>query len=555
MIELKNVARSVASRQLFTDVNLTIGDSGLRAIIGRNGEGKSTILKIIACIDNDFEGTRTVSKNTVISYTTQEHRGENRVVREYITSKLPLFSELNTIIDSSEEYLSGSESKMQRYYDAIDRFTSLGYFEIDSTLLRLSELVGFDSNKLAMHFNELSGGQQKLVDQITVMASPANVLLFDEPTNHMDFIAKERFLEWLKSQSSSILIVTHDRDVLDIVEEIYELKDRKLHYFPGNYNSYLNQNRIKTSSSIHQYEIDMRSLENLKKQLVEAKRKKEKCKSSPNPFVPLVDRLEREYKKIEAELEKPSAWIDSRSVTALKPEERARYEKFKSRNIRLHAQHESNRGSGVMLIDCNNVSVAYGNDSELFSPVTFRVSKGERVRLIGRNGAGKTSLINAIIGHITSNSNAEMRVSGQIKSAPLITIAEYKQSGEQIDGDATLFEIIQTILKDENKSHDETTVRKTMSRFLFHPMEDGEKKFSYLSGGEKARLNLLAILTKQPDVMILDEPTNHLDLPSIEELEKLIQNYSGAVLYVSHDSYFAKEIGGIGIKIEKSILA
>ena len=516
MLELKSVSRYVASRELFSDINIMIKPGSISAIIGRNGEGKSTLLKILGGNDRDYEGDRHISKGDVISFATQESSAnpEENVI-DYITHRLPEYGKLHALLEDGDRLLSGSNADIARYGDAIERFTVLGYFTIENDISRILQSIGLDESMLNTEYLSLSGGQQKLVDLAMIMLSPANILIFDEPTNHMDIEAKNNFIEWLKKQRASILIVTHDRDVLESVDVIYELKDKKLHEYPGNYEAYLKQNRLATSTSIHQYEIDMRSLENLKKQLVEVKRKKEKCKSTPNPFVPLYNRLQKEYVRIEEQLQKPSAWIDSKSIQELKPDEKKRYEKFKTRTINLDSKHDSSRGSGAMLMQCNDVQVGY--DAPLFTPISFRLSRGERVRLKGKNGVGKTTLIHALVNHAEHSEGSIKLINGNMQTAQKLTFAEYKQQGDDTFSGNTLYESVEKLLHETSNAVNDTVVRRTLAQYLFDPVGDASKQFDVLSGGEKARLSLMRLLLQHPDVMILDEPTNHLDLPSIEE--------------------------------------
>jgi len=533
----------MGARELFTSINLLLSSRSISAIIGRNGEGKSTLLRIIAGVDHDFEGARNVSAGETIAFATQEADslvGES--ARDYIKRRLPDYQLLDQIIENGHALLSGSKTDMGVYSDALEQFTQRGYFTIDSDIEKAVATIGLAENLLEQAYKTLSGGQQKLIDLAMIMVSPSTTLLFDEPTNHMDAWAKQSFIDWLKKQTATILIVTHDRDILDVVDTIYELKDRKLIEYTGNYQAYLKQNRVSTSTNIHQFEVDTRSVEKLKKQLVEAERKKLRCKSNPNPFVPLVLRLKKELDKIEEALEKPSAWIDQRSVADLKPDERKRYEKYKTTGLSLRSKHESSRGSGSTLLNIEGLSVGY--DEALFKPVTFRLLRGEHMRLSGRNGVGKTSLIHAITDFVAEQEPKTKCFSGFIEVAPKMTIAEYKQHGEDEFHGKTLYEAIEKVLESCGKIVNEQVVRRTLSQYLFDPMADADKQFEVLSGGEKARLNLMKLLLTAPDIMILDEPTNHLDLPSIEELESLLHSYDGAVLFVSHDSYFSSELGG-----------
>lgn len=549
MIELQNIRRSMGARELFTGINLLLPARSLSAIIGRNGEGKSTLLRIIFGVDHDYEGNRTVTAGETIAFATQEAEGyEGETARESIKRRLPNYQKHNGIIENGHALLSGSKSDMSTYSDALEQFTQLGYFTIDAEIEKAVATIGLPESLPEQVYKTLSGGQQKLIDLAMIMVSPATTLLFDEPTNHMDAWAKRSFIDWLKKQSSTILIVTHDRDILDVVETIYELKDRKLIEYTGNYQAYLRQNRISTSTSIHQFEVDSRTVDKLKKQLVEAERKKLRCKSNPNPFVPLVIRLKKELDKTLEALEKPSAWIDQRSVADLKPDERKRYEKYKTTGLSLKSKHESTRGSGSTLLNVEGLSVGY--DKALFQPVTFRLLRGEHLRLQGRNGVGKTSLIHAITDFVAGKEPATKCFSGFIEVAPKISIAEYKQHGEDEFRGKNLYEAIEIVLEHCGKTVNEQIIRRTLSQYLFDPMADASKEFEVLSGGEKARLNLMKLLLTAPDIMILDEPTNHLDLPSIEELESLLHSYDGAVLFVSHDSYFANELGGESVTLQ-----
>ena len=550
MLELRSVTRFIAARELFSDINIVVKPGLISAIIGRNGEGKSTLLKILSGMDKDYEGDRVASKGDMIAFASQESSAKpEESVMDYIKNRLPEYAKIHALIEDGERLLSGGNSNIERYGDAIERFTTLGYFSIENDISRILQSIGLADELLTRRYLNLSGGQQKLVDLAMIMLSPANILIFDEPTNHMDIEAKTNFIEWIKKQRSSVLIVTHDRDLLDVVDAIYELKDKKLHEYPGNYQAYLKQNRLSTSTSIHQYEIDIRSLENLKKQLVEVKRKKEKCKSTPNPFVPLYIRLQKEYVRIEEQLQKPSAWIDAKSIDALKPDEKRRYEKFRSRTISLDMKRETSRGTGAMLMQCVDVQVGY--DTPLFNPVSFRLSRGERVRLKGRNGAGKTTLIHSLMQHVEHSDGTVKLINGSMQTAQKLTFAEYKQHGDEVFDGYTLYECIEKLFIESSKITNDTVIKRTMAQYLFDPVEDSAKQFQILSGGEKARLSLMRLLLQSPDVMILDEPTNHLDLPSIEELEKLLHTYDGAVLYVSHDGYFANELGGVQVELIK----
>lgn len=200
-----------------------------------------------------------------------------------------------------------------------------------------------------------------------------------------------------------------------------------------------------------------------------------------------------------------------------------------------------------MLMQAENVQVGY--DQPLFKPLSFRLARGERVRLMGRNGVGKTSLIHALIAHASGVESPVRLLHGTLHTAQKLHVVEYKQHGDEEFIGNTLYGSVESLIQATGKPVSDMIIRRTLSQYMFDPVADAEKQFTILSGGEKARLSLMRLLLQSPDVMILDEPTNHLDLPSIEELEKMLHGYDGAVLYVSHDSYFANELAGEPIEL------
>ena len=389
----------------------------------------------------------------------------------------------------------------------------------------------------------LSGGQKRFVELVRIEHANADIALFDEPTNHMDYAAKADFIEWLNTSKQAVLVITHDRDVLQRVDAIIEIKDGHARIFKGNYEAYLQQNATLTSTHLHDYQVALKTLENLHKRILWARARKPSWHGTAdqcNPFEVMERRLQKEYDEVKQANPKPSFWIDRESAEGLTKKVGDSYAKFKTKNIHIHKTQADKHASELLAIE--NVSLGYDGQS-LFRPLNFRLQSGERLRLVGRNGAGKTTLVRAIIA-ASKQTDISTLLQGKIACGSKLRLSVYEQELQPELLQFTLAKAIEHIYRDTNLQVSDEAVKRMMSDYLFDPYQDGNLRVEQLSGGQKARLQIIRMLANNPNLLILDEPTNHLDLPSIEELEDAIAHYHGAVLYITHDSYFAKNIGG-----------
>jgi ATPase subunit of ABC transporter with duplicated ATPase domains len=376
------------------------------------------------------------------------------------------------------------------------------------------------------------------------MHSHAHLTLIDEPTNHMDYIAKTQFIDWMKNAPEAALVITHDRDVLREVDRIIEITAQGSVSFKGNYDAYLKQNAVSTGSQMNEFEMVEKRIANLKVKVIDYQRLKEK---SRNPgTIQKFKRLENNSRTELAELqakEKPTFWIDKESAAELNYKTAAQYDKFKAKNVRINLKNDDSKSTRV-LVSVRNLSIGY--EQPLFENLNIDLREGEAVELRGRNGAGKTTLIKAILGD-----KAITTYAGTITIDPHVRIGIYEQEVSPTYFDLTLEAAIERMYLDRSLSISIAKVRSLMNDYLFTE-GDGKIAIRRLSGGQKARFQIIAMLANVPQLLILDEPTNHLDLPSIEELETALGRYSGSIIYVSHDGYFRDKIGGevhtIGIK-------
>lgn len=530
--------KSFGPKMLMHGIKFSIDDGEKVGVIGRNGVGKSTLFGILAGTDKDFTGDIIYKRGTVVVATAQEHHdmGDTTVL-QYVLAGLPEYAQLSHIIETYPETMGDDMKKIEEYTQALMRFDDKGFYQIEEQIER--ELDNFQLPDVAhRQFSTLSGGQKRLVEVVKIMHSQAQLALVDEPTNHMDYVAKAQFVEWLKQAREGMLIITHDRDVLREVDRIIELKDGESVSYKGNYDAYLKQNAVSTGSQMNEFEMGEKRIANLKVKVLDYQRLKEK---SRNPgTIQKFKRLEEVSRKELAELqakEKPTFWIDKESAANLNYKVAAQYDKFKAKNIRMNLGSDESRSSHV-LVDVKSLSLGYG-DSPLFSGVNIDLREGEALELRGRNGAGKTTLIKALLGR----DSAIKTFDGDITLDTKMRIGIYEQEIEPTYFSLSLEDAIEKMYLDRNLAISTTKIRGLMDSYLFTE-GDGRTPLSRLSGGQKARFQLITMLANEPQLLILDEPTNHLDLPSIEELETAIAKYAGAVLYVSHDGYFRDSLGG-----------
>ena len=540
--------KSFGDKTLMKDVKFSVDDGEKVGVVGRNGVGKSTLFGILSGKDTDYTGEVIFRRGITIATTAQEHHGlGDQTVMSYILGGLPEYSKLKKIIDEYPLTMGDNMRKIEEYTQALERFDQKGFYQVEEKIEReLSnfQLDGYGNRKIS----SLSGGQKRLVEIVKIMHSEAHLALIDEPTNHMDYVAKQQFIDWMNSQPhQAMLIITHDRDVLVQVDRIVEIKDGQAVSYRGNYDAYLKQNAQATTAGMNNFEQMEKRIVNLKQKVLDYQRLKEK---SRNPgTIQKFKRLENEARAELAELsemEKPTFWIDKESVGQLDYKSAERYGKFKSRNIRLSMKDASSRSQHV-LVRAENVAVGIG-ERILFEDVNIDLREGEAIEIRGRNGAGKTTLIRMILASGKSFDGGPVLYSGDIFLDPQVRIGVYEQEIDERYLSDPLEKAIEKLYMSRDLSISDTKIRQLLADYLFMDA-DRMTPLARLSGGQKARFQIIVMLANDPQLLILDEPTNHLDLPSIEELETALAKYSGAILYVSHDNYFREKLGGKVVQI------
>lgn len=544
LVSVEVSEKSFGNNVLYHDLDFDIQAGEKVGLVGRNGTGKSTLLHLITGQDTDFEGEVTIRRGAVVITSRQEHfEHDDKTVLEYIQGDLPEYANLVHVIDNPPGSEDTSSTKLQKFADAVERFNQLGYYQIEDEIAQAFDSYQIDKAKMHTSVGSLSGGEKRMIELIKVQRSRGDIALIDEPTNHMDYVAKASFVKWMRSAQEAVLVVTHDRDVLSIVDRILEIRDGRCYSFRGNYNAYLKTNTSQTTNQVNEYELSQRRIKNLEEDVIRFRRLKEKSRTPGT-----IKRFKSQEQRAAAEIVelrntiKPSFWIDQESVQTMNDKLTASYDKHKAQNIKISTRKKASDGHGRRLVQVSKLSLGY--DAPLFADVSFLIHEGERIRLHGRNGAGKSTIVQAIMATAADKPLPSKVFAGTIEVEKEIKIGLYEQEINPAYLHLTLEQAIEQILADKNQPISSQKVKQLLSDYLFNPMADGQMLVKNLSGGQKARVQLIAMLVDDPHILILDEPTNHLDLPSIEELENAMKAYHGAIIYISHDSYFAKKMGG-----------
>lgn len=471
-----------------------------------------------------------------MAFTLQEHHSVGNIrVMDYILNAIPDYNRLLEIISVDIKTLGYDVRKLREYTDSARRFATLGYHKLRKQIIEQLVAYQIPESRCLDQISSLSGGEKRYVEMVKVMFSQADLLCMDEPTNHMDYYGKVVFIDWLKSTRQAVLIITHDRDVLQVVDRIVELRDKKLESYNGNYETYLKRNSDTITVRITQHEKKLQRLKILQNNIESARAKKAVSSQAKQKEI----RLMKEYDELQTRLEKPSFWIDDESSSLLKAKDYEKYQKYKDSNIRISKKDNQNSYHD-RLLEIKDLSLGY--DHLLFSKLSFSLFNDNRILIKGRNGVGKTSLIKTILSIHAGTVPEATIYAGGIYFDDMPKIGVYEQELNPAYMDMSVGRAIMTMYAAKEVYLSDQQLYQVMSNYLFDPVSDQSQQLGSLSGGEKARIQIMGMFVNSPDLLILDEPTNHLDLPSIEELERALIGFKGAILYVSHDSYFNAKI-------------
>ncbi len=493
-LQADNISRRIGDRLLFENINININKDDKAALIAVNGAGKSSLFDILAGNESSDSGSVTLKRDLRIAYLMQSPRLDesNRIIDELFNTD----TELVRVIREYENcLLAGDHERLPAMIQQMDDHKAWNYeVSVKQILFRLKLT---DLNAL---IGTLSGGQKKRVALAKVLAGESDFLLLDEPTNHLDLDMIEWLEEYLIRSNKTLFMVTHDRYFLDrVCNVIFELSDNELYRYEGNYEYFLE----KKQGREHADKMNTEKARNLLKTELDWMRRMPKA------------RRHKAKSRIES-------FYDLKEKAIGKAEE-------KSININVNISR-----MGSKILEIKNISKSFG-EKALIRNFTYVFNRFEKAGLIGRNGTGKTTLLNIITGLVQPDT-------GTIDRGETIVFGYYRQQGIEFDDDMTVIDSVRDIAERVMvKDGTMLSITQFLNYFLFPP----EKQYTLirkLSGGEKRRLYLLTVLMKNPNFLILDEPTNDLDILTLNVLEEYLAGFRGCVIVVSHDRYFMDKV-------------
>ncbi|MBI4673273.1 MAG: ATP-binding cassette domain-containing protein [Chloroflexi bacterium] len=530
------------AQEVFHDLSWEIYHDARIGLVGPNGAGKSSILKLLAGEMETSEGLAQITKGVRVGYLPQEvHFGSDRTLLDEALDASPTLAALEREMRELTEMMGdpsvyNDEKKltrvMERHARVVQEFEAKGGLNFDNRVRATLRGLGFGEEDFALPLSALSGGQKKLVGLAKLLIEQPELLLLDEPDNHLDLRGKEFLEKLIADYPGAVVIVSHDRYLLDIVaEEIAELEDlspgsgrgAKLTLYVGNYSEYQFEKRQKLLRQQQMFQVQQRDIQRLEFSI---RRLLGWGAGQNEKFVRRARSMQKRLDKLE-KIERPK--MERRAI-----------------GLDLNA---TKRGSNKVL-DLQHLAKSFPDSrgpslgsgwNDVLLDVNLTLWFGERVGIIGPNGAGKTVLFRCILGQ-------EEPDWGELYVGPATTIAYYSQEHETLHFDNTIADEVRRV-----KPMIDREVFGLLGRFLFSA-EDSKKKIRNLSGGEKARVQMAKLMLQGANLLMLDEPTNHLDIQSAEVLEEALEDYNGSLLMISHDRYFLDNVATRIVELENGRL-
>ena len=494
---------------ILQDVNFEVHDNEKIAIVGRNGCGKTTLLKLIAGdiqmnnLDSDEECGISMAGKQEIGFLRQVNFADREVTVEEEIKKAfaPVFACEKRMNELEERMKISDDRQLMNEYDSLQRkMEALRGYSWRQDMEIMFQRFGFALEDLKRPIGSFSGGQQTKVAFIKLLLGRPDIMLLDEPTNHLDLPTIEWLEGYLKSYDKAVIIVSHDRMFLDkVIDVTYEIEYHRIKRYPGNYTAFMKKKEEDLVKQEKDYEEQQKEIKRLTEWI-------EKWKNTPTK----VSAAHSKQMALEhmIKIEKPRRF-DTRA---------------------FHARYVPRIESYTNVINAKKLAIGYTN---ILSEVTFLLQKKERLAIIGENGKGKSTLLKTLIGELPA-------LGGEFKFGQNVEWGYFDQQKAVLD-DADPEQTVLDNFWEEYPDYLREEVRSALGGFLFSG-EDVMKKMGQLSGGEKVRLSLCKMLQTRPNLLILDEPTNHMDIIGKEALEQMLNEYEGTVLFVSHDRYFISRI-------------
>ena len=513
LVNFSKASKDYGGNPVFNEVDLEIIEGERIGLVGENGSGKSTLFKLMAGLDTPNSGVISRRRNLTIGYLAQEvdPRLDNKTIYQAVSETSTELVELPEMLRELEAQMADPDITsdpdemsrvLEEYGKAQERFEALGGYTIGHRVETVLNGLGFDPFEHTQLVGRLSGGEKKLVNLARILIEMPDLVLLDEPDNHLDLNAKAWLEQYIQGYPGTVLIISHDRHLLDrAVKKIFELEDGAISEYAGNYSFYFEERRQRLLKQQEMYSLQ-----------------------------------QAEIKRLEASMRQLKSWSKMNSKFAGRAEYMAkRVEKAREEAVnrpvldrdKIKVDLDADR-SGKKVLEIKRLSKSFG-ERVLFEPFDFTLLYGERVGIVGANGSGKTTLLRTMMDLIPATT-------GTVKIGASVVLGYYAQEQETLPFESTPLDFVRRLKK--------MTEPQAISflRGLLFSYEDLRTPIRQLSGGEKSRLQMARLMLTEANFLLLDEPTNNLDIVSTEVLEAALQEFEGTVLTVSHDRYFLDKI-------------